>query len=185
MSYALRQLIIDVTLDYKPMHALCRFFLENSGPTHKIGERSMLPFLLDMSRLYELFVAEWLEKHMSYLPSRYSIRTFENFRLGYGKRIGFEIDLVLYKDNEAYCVLDMKYKAQGDIEKPDFNQIVTYAVAKECKGAILIYPKPLKDPFNERLPGNIRVRSMTFSLDGNLEKSGESFIKELISIMPD
>jgi 5-methylcytosine-specific restriction enzyme subunit McrC len=43
--------------DYEPMHALCRFFLENSGPTHERGDRSMFPFLVDMSRLYELFVA--------------------------------------------------------------------------------------------------------------------------------
>lgn len=138
-----------------------------------------------MSRLYELFVAEWLKKHISCLPSGYAIKTFENFKLGYGKRIGFEIDLVLYKDERAYCVLDMKYKAYGEIEKPDFNQIVTYAVAKECKEAILIYPKPLDEPFDEKLPGNIRVRSMTFSLDGNLDRAGESFIRDLFLIIED
>lgn len=169
--------------DYEPMHALCRFFLENSGPTHRIGDRVMLPFLLDMSRLYELFVAEWLKKNISLFPARYSIRTFESFKLGFEKKIGFEIDLVLYKDGKAYCVLDMKYKAHDNIEKPDFNQIVTYAVAKECSEAILIYPKPLKEPFDEKLPGNIRVRSMTFSLDGNLDQSGKSFIDKLFSIM--
>lgn len=171
--------------DYLPMHALCRFFLENSGPTHRIGDRSMLPFLLDMSRLYELFVAEWLKKNIPLFPAAYSIRTFENFGLGFGKKIGFEIDLVLYKDNKAYCVLDMKYKAHDNIEKPDFNQIVTYAVAKECREAILIYPKSLREPFDEKLPGNIRVRSMTFSLDGDLDKAGRSFINELFSMMHD
>ena len=37
--------------DYEPMHALCRFFLENSGPAHARGDRSMLPFLVNMPRL--------------------------------------------------------------------------------------------------------------------------------------
>ncbi len=36
--------------DYEPMHALCRFFLNNSGPTHERGDRPMLPFLVNMSR---------------------------------------------------------------------------------------------------------------------------------------
>jgi len=38
-------------------------------------------------------------------------------------------------------------------------------------------------PFDEKLPGNIRVRSMTFSLDGNLDQSGKSFIDKLFNIM--
>jgi 5-methylcytosine-specific restriction enzyme subunit McrC len=50
--------------DYEPMHALCRFFLENSGPTHERGDRSMLPFVVNMPRLYERFVAEWLNAHL-------------------------------------------------------------------------------------------------------------------------
>ena len=49
--------------DYLPLHALCRFFLESSGPTHEPGGNRMLPFLVDMARLFELFVAEWLKQH--------------------------------------------------------------------------------------------------------------------------
>ena len=37
--------------DYRQLHALCRFFLENSGPSHDIGNRKMLPFLVNMDRL--------------------------------------------------------------------------------------------------------------------------------------
>ena len=29
--------------DYRPMHALCRFFLESAGPHHDAGDRTMLP----------------------------------------------------------------------------------------------------------------------------------------------
>ena len=49
---------------YEPMHTLCRFFLENSGLTHERGDRSMLLFLVNMPRLYELFVSAWLNTHL-------------------------------------------------------------------------------------------------------------------------
>jgi 5-methylcytosine-specific restriction enzyme subunit McrC len=46
--------------DYAVLHALCRFFLENLGPTHELGSHQMLPFVLDMAALFERFVAAWL-----------------------------------------------------------------------------------------------------------------------------
>ncbi len=46
--------------DYAPLHALCAFFLDQCGPGHLSGDRPMIPFLVDMARLYERFVAAWL-----------------------------------------------------------------------------------------------------------------------------
>jgi 5-methylcytosine-specific restriction enzyme subunit McrC len=48
--------------DYQPLHALCHFFLAHIGPSYRSGQRSMLPFLIDMNRLFEVFVAEWLAR---------------------------------------------------------------------------------------------------------------------------
>ena len=56
--------------DYGPMHALCRFFLEQCGPRLESGERDMLPFSLYMPGLFEAFVARWLSKN---LPARYAL----------------------------------------------------------------------------------------------------------------
>lgn len=55
--------------DYRPAHALCRFFLDNSGPAHNAGKAEMTPFLVNMANLFELFVAEWLAKN---LPERWA-----------------------------------------------------------------------------------------------------------------
>jgi 5-methylcytosine-specific restriction enzyme subunit McrC len=56
--------------------------------------------------------------------------------------------------------------------------------AKGCKEAVLVYPVPLARTFDEKI-GDIRVRSMTFSLSGDLDRSGESFINELLgSVLP-
>src|ERR1043166_6397276 len=79
--------------DYQTLHALCRFLLEHTGPGHSCGDRRMLPFLIDMSRLYELFVAEWLKQH---LPTSLALQAQERVDIGPGDDLHFRIDLVLY-----------------------------------------------------------------------------------------
>jgi 5-methylcytosine-specific restriction enzyme subunit McrC len=163
--------------DYRPLHALCRFFLEQSGPSHQVGDRMMLPFLVNMARLYELFVAEWLKAH---LPPGFNLKVQEKVNIGQANTLYFDIDLVLYeaKTGAIRCVLDTKYKAPNAPAPDDVSQVVTYAEAKGCREAILIYPIPLSQPLDEMI-GNIRVRSLTFSLDNDLEHAGQIFVKEL------
>jgi 5-methylcytosine-specific restriction enzyme subunit McrC len=163
--------------DYQPMHALCRFFLEQSGPSHRIGDRTMIPFLVDMAQLYELFVAEWLKVHM---PPDFVVKSHEVVVIGREGRIKFDIDLVVYErdSQKALFVLDTKYKAPDHPGNDDISQVVTYATSKECDEALLIYPKPLN--MDEGV-GKIRVRSLTFSLDGDLEQAGRKFLEDLFS----
>lgn len=168
--------------DYEPMHALCRFFLENSGPTHQVGDHTLLPFLVDMDHLYELFVAEWIKAHIAHLPRGFSVRSLEKVVIGQERKVRFEIDLVLYKDGEACCVLDTKYKMPDRIKNPDFSQVVTYALAKKCHEAVLIYPKVQENNFCAIID-DIRVQGLTFSLEGDLDKAGEAFLKELAHII--
>lgn len=166
--------------DYQPLHALCRFFLENSGPSHRVGDRTMLPFLIHMPSLYELFVSQWIKAHKNLFPSELSFHPLEKLTMGQGRKIRFEIDLVIYRDGKPYCVLDTKYKIPNDIKNPDINQVVAYASAKDCHKAFLVYPKypylPLDTVFRG---GNIHVRSLTFSLEGDLEQAGQDFVNDL------
>src|SRR5262249_44483284 len=46
--------------DYAPMHGLCRFILEQTGPGIELGDRTFVPFELNMPQLFQTFVAEWL-----------------------------------------------------------------------------------------------------------------------------
>lgn len=168
--------------DYQPLHALCRFFLEHAGPTHEMGAKKMLPFLVDMAALYERFVAEWVKSN---LPQGFLLRSQDKVRIGKEGRIHFSIDLVLYdaSTGKARYVLDTKYKAPSSPSNEDISQVVTYAEAKGCKEAILIYPTPLETPLDERI-GEIRVRSLAFSLDSNLEEAGQTFMEGLIPKNP-
>lgn len=169
--------------DYRPLHALCQFFLENSGPSHNKGDRSMLPFLINMARLYELFVSHWLRTHLpqDFKPPQVQERVY----LDQGKTLYFDIDIVLYDavTDTALYVLDTKYKIPSKPAADDISQVVSYAVALGCSEAVLVYPKPLDRPLDTKI-NDIRVRSLTFSLDGNLDKAGNKFLLDLLPSCP-
>lgn len=167
--------------DYQPLHALCRFFLEHSGPGHEFGDRKMLPFLVNMERLYELFVAEWLKTH---LPPDLILRVQEKIDVGEKQKISFKIDLVLYDGSTgaAICVLDTKYKAKEQPTPEDVTQVTAYAEMKGCTEAILVYPTLLQSPLDAPI-GKIRVRSMVFQLAGDLEEAGQAFLKSLLNLV--
>ncbi|MEB3178478.1 MAG: hypothetical protein VKL59_05470 [Nostocaceae cyanobacterium] len=136
----------------------------------------MLPFLVDMARLYELFVAEWLKIN---LPSNLFLKFQE--RVNIGKNLEFNPDLVLYNTatkNPRY-ILDTKYKTSATPSSQDVAQVVAYTVAKNCPEVIILYPTALTHILDEMV-GNIRVRSLTFSLDADLEKAGNTLLKHLI-----
>ena len=165
--------------DYHPLHALSRFFLEQTGPTHRAGNRQIMPFLVDMARLFELFVAEWLRVH---LPEGWRVQAQERFVFGQTDGQHFQIDLVLrHRDEEqARMVLDTKYKTPSAPSSDDVSQVVAYAVALGCREAALIYPAPLHAPLDATI-GHVHVRSVAFSLEGDLEVAGQAFLGQLFS----
>jgi len=158
--------------DYEPLHGLCRFFLEHSGPTHQLGDRRMIPFLVKMDRLYELFVAEWLKLH---LPDHYRLKYQQHVAVGEGGTFTFDVDAVLSdQQGRPLAVLDAKYKAPEKASNDDVFQVVTYAETLGCHQGALVYPTPLTRPLDEPF-GRNRVRSLVFRLDGDLEAAGRAF----------
>ena len=142
----------------------------------------MLPFLVNMSRLYELFVSEWLKAH---LPGVISLVPQERAYLDETSGLYFDIDLVLRDTStgEILCVLDTKYKDTTTPAPDDVAQIVAYAEKMGCQEAVLVYPRDLPRPFEARV-GDIRVRSLSFSLDGNVEEAGHRFIRAVLGGAP-
>jgi 5-methylcytosine-specific restriction enzyme subunit McrC len=163
--------------DYSGTHSICRFFLEHLGPTQVSGDRRAVPFLVDMSRLYERFVAAWLESHT---PALSRIEVQESVSVGETDELKISIDIVLYDAilEKAMMVLDTKYKASGELSRPDLYQMVTYAHAKSCTDAVLIYPVDLERPLELRL-NEITVRNVTFALEGDLDENGRIFLNGL------
>jgi 5-methylcytosine-specific restriction enzyme subunit McrC len=165
--------------DYQPMHTLCRFFLEHRGPSHETGDRKMMPFLVKMDRLFELFVARWLKEH---LPSGFSIQSQEQVIIDANLDIKFKIDLSMLNERTSRCafVMDTKYKSEPP-SASDIQQVTAYAEAKDCQEAILIYPEGLGAILRGKV-GQINIRSVVFPLDEDLEKAGNMFVKDLFGI---
>jgi 5-methylcytosine-specific restriction enzyme subunit McrC len=163
--------------DYQPLHALCRFFLEQSGPSHESGDREMIPFLIDMGKLFEMFVAEWLRAH---LAEGTSLAAQEVVGFGGGHTFHFSIDLVLSDSSSgrALWVADTKYKTPRAPSAADVAQAVAYAEAKGCRDAFLIYPATLDAPL-DTIVGDIRVRSVAFRLDRELEEAGREMKRDM------
>ena len=124
--------------DYEPMHGLCRFFLEHTGPSNSRGDKKMLPFLIDMASLFERFVAAWLKQH---LPDAYELKVQERVQVSEGVPT-FQIDLVLYDaaEGRALMVLDTKYKAPDTPDTDDIAQVIAYAHVLGAAEAVLVYP---------------------------------------------
>jgi 5-methylcytosine-specific restriction enzyme subunit McrC len=163
--------------DYRPLHGLCRFFLEQAGPSHQLGDRVMVPFLVDMAALYEKFVAQWLRQ---YLPPHLALKEQEQVEVDPAGRLRVIIDLVIMDKNtgQTRFVLDTKYKAPDKAANEDFYQVFFYARTKNSPQALLVYPQPLATPLNFQQDG-IRVRSAAFPLTGNLDENGRSLLAAL------
>ena len=180
MSFAARDCVRQdynrFNVDYKPSHNICRFILEHTGPTHKAGDRNMLPFLVDMNRLYEKFVAQWLATNS---PKEWIFDPHETLTFGEANQIQFDIDMVL-RDNSGrpVAVLDTKYKSPDSPSTNDIFQVIAYAEAMNCTEAFLVYPKELPKPLDIKV-GMIRVRSIKFGIKGDLEMNGQEFFQSL------
>ncbi|CAH2213362.1 McrC family protein [Tepidibacter aestuarii] len=169
--------------DYKTIHSLCRLFLENIGPTYKIGTTNMLPFIVNMGRIFELFIAEWLKIN---LPKQLELKYQEKVYVGEKNEMIFHVDLVIYdrKTGKAKCVIDTKYKNTKKPKREDIYQITTYAVSKGCKKAILVYPSELCS-VNSLYINDIKIHSLIFNIGENIENSGKEFLEDLLNILED
>lgn len=166
--------------DYQILHALCRFFLDQTGPSLQQGNRRMLPFLVNMNQLFESFVAAWLKAHSYLLQERgLAVAAQETVRLS--DSLNFQIDLVLSDTTtgKTRYVLDTKYKAPKTPNSSDVQQVIAYAETKGTTEAILIYPQKLDQPLHIR-PNQVRVRSLAFNLLHDVEQGGQDFINELL-----
>jgi 5-methylcytosine-specific restriction enzyme subunit McrC len=163
---------------YEPLHALCYFFLSHTGPGHQAGTQRMLPFLVEMARLYERFVAAWLQQH---LPQPWRLQRQARYPLGAAGSLHFAVDLVISDraTERVHWVLDTKYKAITALpDTADVAQVIAYAQAIGAPVAVLIYPTPLPHPLDVQV-GGVRVRTLTFALDGDLEAAGQHFLDAL------
>ena len=164
--------------DYAPMHGLCRFILEQTGPTVQSGDRSFIPFELDMPNLFEAFVAEWLRVNG---PPEVMVRPQHRAQLDANFQIHIHVDILLREEasGRPIAVLDTKYKLAERPSDDDIYQISFYARELQANRAILVYPTLLAAPFRMVHGKDIRVESLPFDVGAPLGASGPAFVNAL------
>ena len=75
----------------------------------------------------------------------------------------------------ARCWCDTKYKVNASPEDADIAQMVAYGVMTGCRETALIYPSLPENAETYSLQG-IRVHSVSFAVDGDLEEAGRRFL---------
>jgi 5-methylcytosine-specific restriction enzyme subunit McrC len=168
--------------DYEQLHLLCRFFLEHTGPTIDEGDSRTVPFVVNMARLFELFVAEWLRADFRKHTPRYAIRWQDRATLGDNDQLHFSIDMVLHDRELArdVAVIDAKYKVPNRPDPHDVAQVMLYAQLRDCRDAVLVYPAAPPRAFDATTPQH-RLRTLWFGLEGDLDETGRQFVAMLLA----
>jgi 5-methylcytosine-specific restriction enzyme subunit McrC len=163
-----------LTSDYERLHWLSHFMLSGTAPTHEAGEAKLRAFIIQMPRLFERFVAAWLKRNL-----RAPLRCESQIHLALDRRIEFIADLVIRgSGDQPRAVLDTKYKIDRDPEPADIAQVVAYAEHLGCPEAILLYPTRNHRPVDIQV-GGVRVRSLPFPLDDDLDSAGNELVERL------
>jgi 5-methylcytosine-specific restriction enzyme subunit McrC len=160
--------------DYRVLHGLCRFILEQCGPGIEGGDRTFVPFVVNMPRLFEAFVAEWLRRHP---PPGITVRPQHTAVLDADFKLNIHIDIVLIDadTNEPVMVLDTKYMTGEEPTEADIYQIAFYAREMQVRRGILVYPSPAAREFWLWHGGDTLLESLVFDVSASLEKAGQAF----------
>ena len=112
----------------------------------------------------------------------FSIQSQEQVIIDSNLDIKFKIDLSIFNEKTGRCVfvMDTKYKSEQP-SAADIQQVTAYAETKDCQKAILIYPEGFGTVLRGKV-GQINIQSIVFPLDGDLEKAGNRFVKDLFGI---
>lgn len=168
--------------DYRLLHALAHFFIAHTGPTTNAGGRQTTPFLLDMALLFQEYVAAFLRDAIGVRHLPLHFRPQVPVKLDTTAGVGFLIDGVLRmgaSDGPVQTVLDTKYKAPDTPDTDDIAQVIAYAHVLGAAEAVLVYPGQIANPI-DFLSHGIRVRSIVYSLEGDLADAGIDFMHHLL-----
>ena len=160
------------------MHGLCRFILEQTGPGIHAGDRIFIPFEVEMPRLFELFVAEWLRANA---PPGLTVRRQYTATLVANYKLDIHIDILICEEGsqKPVAVLDTKYKTSELPPQDDINQIAFYAGELQVDHAMFVYPSSVAKPFRMVHANKIKIASLVFDIGRPLVAAGSAFLKSL------
>jgi len=169
---------------------IAKLVLTSTGFSHLAGCESMAGFLLDVSDLFEKYVAKASRAFLADKNMRVDIQDRSTY-LDSERRIACEPDIVfrLQKSKSTVLVVDTKYKdPHTSVDPDDVRQMVAYMMALECSESLLLYPEDLNGQANELKSHSIPYMGRNHSIRrvavplSDPRKVAELLGKELIRI---
>jgi 5-methylcytosine-specific restriction enzyme subunit McrC len=163
--------------DYRYIHRLCQFFLDQVTTETDEDKKSYIPITLSMKVLFRSFVAEWIRSN---LPRDLALRVKERTDIEPHWGIKDEMDIVIYDADTSvpkYLVSTI-YNPEKDDIKNDIYRGVSLAVRRGCNQVVLVYPHFLENSVDTNI-GKITIKAIPFPLEGDLNKAGRRFLEGL------
>jgi 5-methylcytosine-specific restriction enzyme subunit McrC len=123
---------------YKPILKLCELLLmESSLDLENIGDKTAISFTIDMSKLFEAFVANLLIERLG--EKNVKIQQTEYPEVNSNK-LKVRLDIEVLQNGKPAVILDTKYKEYaGEPDIADVAQLTLYSVSTDIKNCVLIY----------------------------------------------
>lgn len=115
---------------------MAHLILDRLGIQHDFGGMEANGFLLDMNRLFEVFVCRKLQKALA--PARIRVDAQATFPFDVAGQAVIKPDLMIRGPNGRQIVADTKYKIGTRPEPSDLYQMLTYCCVRRISHGILI-----------------------------------------------
>jgi 5-methylcytosine-specific restriction enzyme subunit McrC len=155
---------------YRPLHQLCRLFLEGASISEDIGPFDFRTFLLDMNRLFEEFITQTLREKR---PAEISVDSQDPMPFDEDNEVTIRPDIIVRRSRDILAVVDCKYKRAdpGEFQNHDIYQMLAYCTVLGISEGLLVYPLHVSEARERIRVRNSRttVRRVTIDLGGDLE----------------
>lgn len=149
-----------------PIH-LAHLLLQHLSLENREGETPFAAFLFDMNKIFELFIARYLERYLAEKHSAFTVEIQPQIWLGKREKEKGQPDVILRHNGQRLMVLDTKYKAfEGKPSPGDRNQMYIYCREMGLTQGWLIYPG--KAHYQNIFTG-VKLCGIGLPLDGNLD----------------
>ena len=124
---------------YKSAIKICEILWRNASlDINDMGEYQSFSFLIDMNRLFEDFVRDYLKHELA----GYEVEKGHKY-LDENKRIELKPDIVIRRGNSIVLIVDTKYKILDEREPDadDIRQVLSDCIRYRIRNGLLLYPK--------------------------------------------
>jgi 5-methylcytosine-specific restriction enzyme subunit McrC len=157
-----------LNLAYRPRINLARLLIQHLSLEGAQGSTQFASYLLDMNKVFELFVARFLASHFADDTS-VQVEIQPDIWLDSDRQEKGIPDIVLRRESQPYLVLDTKYKTfHSRPDQADRNQMVTYCHTLGLSRGLLIYADDQAIDYCANFKG-IVLRSQALALHGSLD----------------